>query len=66
MTVSYFLIHVHGTCITYFILMLTGVLGALDPYKHKVNLGQIEMSRDSGAVLSEYKVDEDSEQGNGQ
>jgi FKBP12-rapamycin complex-associated protein len=29
-----------------------GLLGALDPYKHKVHLGQIDMKGDSGAVLS--------------
>ena len=43
---------------------MLGVLGALDPYKHKVHLGQINMSSDSGAVLSmsETKPDADSAQ----
>jgi len=42
-----------------------GVLGALDPYKHKVHLGQIRsMQGDSGAVLSmsETKPDTDTSQ----
>ncbi|ELU01654.1 hypothetical protein CAPTEDRAFT_155489 [Capitella teleta] len=33
-------------------IRVLGLLGALDPYKHKVHLGQIDMSGDSGAVLS--------------
>ena len=50
--------------IIYYVLVLsTGFLGALDPYKHRVNLGQIEMSRDSGNVLSESKAEVDPEQG---
>ena len=41
-----------------------GLLGALDPYKHKVNLGQINMSSHSGAVLSmsEPKANQDADQ----
>lgn len=32
---------------------MLGLLGALDPYKHKVFLGHIDSSGDSGAVLSQ-------------
>ena len=42
---------------------MLGLLGALDPYKHKVNLGQISMVGDSGAVLSESKAEEETGQG---
>ena len=45
------------------VFLCVGLLGALDPYKHKVNLGQIERMRDAGAVLSEYKMEEDNDQG---
>ena len=31
---------------------MLGLLGALDPYKHKLNLGQIDKTGDTGAVLS--------------
>jgi len=38
-----------------------GLLGALDPYKHKVNIGMIDQSRDASAVsLSESKSSQDS------
>jgi len=42
-----------------------GLLGALDPYKHKISLGQIDTQSDSGAVLSmsETKPGQDSELG---
>lgn len=33
-------------------LRVLGLLGALDPYKHKMNLGQIDHCGDSGVVLS--------------
>ncbi|XP_013416422.1 serine/threonine-protein kinase mTOR-like [Lingula anatina] len=33
-------------------IRVLGLLGALDPYKHKVNLGVIDRSSDAGAVLS--------------
>ena len=42
---------------------MLGFLGALDPYKHKVNRGQIDMMGDSGAVLSESKAEEESNLG---
>ncbi len=32
---------------------MLGLLGALDPYKHKVFLGQIDSQTDAGAVLSQ-------------
>lgn len=31
---------------------MLGLLGALDPYKHKMNLGQIDTQVDSTALLS--------------
>ena len=33
-------------------IRVLGLLGALDPYKHKINLGVIDRSSDAGAVLS--------------
>lgn len=40
---------------------MLGLLGALDPYKHKVNIGMIDQSRDASAVsLSESKSSQDS------
>ncbi|KAL7976198.1 hypothetical protein Chor_008295 [Crotalus horridus] len=42
-------------------IRVLGLLGALDPYKHKVNIGMIDQSRDSSAVsLSESKSSQDS------
>ncbi len=34
-------------------IRVLGLLGALDPYKHKVFLGQIDSQTDAGAVLSQ-------------
>ena len=34
-------------------IRVLGLLGALDPYKHKVFLGQIDSSSNAGAVLSQ-------------
>lgn len=40
---------------------MLGLLGALDPYKHKVNIGMIDQSRDASALsLSESKTNQDS------
>jgi len=44
-------------------IRVLGVLGALDPYKHKLHLGQIKMGSDSGAVLSMSETKPDSETG---
>jgi len=33
-------------------IRVLGLLGALDPYKHKMNLGQIDSQVDSTALLS--------------
>uniref|UniRef100_H3B8U3 Serine/threonine-protein kinase TOR n=1 Tax=Latimeria chalumnae TaxID=7897 RepID=H3B8U3_LATCH len=42
-------------------IRVLGLLGALDPYKHKVNIGMIDQSRDASAVsLSESKSNQDS------
>ncbi|KAM4652055.1 serine/threonine-protein kinase mTOR [Discoglossus pictus] len=42
-------------------IRVLGLLGALDPYKHKVNIGMIDQSRDASALsLSESKVNQDS------
>lgn len=45
---------------------MLGLLGALDPYKHKIHLGQIDMSGDSGAVLSMSESKTVSEAGGGE
>lgn len=51
---------VHADCHKQAIRVL-GLLGALDPYKHKVNIGMIDQSRDASAVsLSESKSSQDS------
>ncbi|XP_064642053.1 serine/threonine-protein kinase mTOR-like isoform X1 [Lineus longissimus] len=46
-------------------MKVLGLLGALDPYKHKINLGVIDKSSDAGAVLSmsETKSNQDSSGG---
>ncbi|XP_028613619.1 serine/threonine-protein kinase mTOR [Grammomys surdaster] len=42
-------------------IRVLGLLGALDPYKHKVNIGMIDQSRDASAVsLSESKSSQES------
>ncbi|CAJ0932770.1 unnamed protein product [Ranitomeya imitator] len=42
-------------------IRVLGLLGALDPYKHKVNIGMIDQSRDASALsLSESKTNPDS------
>ncbi|XP_072012517.1 serine/threonine-protein kinase mTOR isoform X7 [Engystomops pustulosus] len=42
-------------------IRVLGLLGALDPYKHKVNIGMIDQSRDASALsLSESKTNQDS------
>ncbi|KAM9299260.1 serine/threonine-protein kinase mTOR [Gastrophryne carolinensis] len=42
-------------------IRVLGLLGALDPYKHKVNIGMIDQSRDASALsLSESKANQDS------
>jgi len=45
-------------------IRVLGLLGALDPWKHKVHLGQIDSAGDSGAVLSQSdtKTEQDSAQ----
>ncbi|MEQ2184902.1 hypothetical protein GOODEAATRI_012712 [Goodea atripinnis] len=46
-------------------IRVLGLLGALDPYKHKVNIGMIDQSRDASAVsLSESKSNQDSGRSN--
>lgn len=47
--------------LSYQAIRVLGLLGALDPYKHKVNIGMIDQSRDASAVsLSESKSSQDS------
>ena len=46
-------------------MRVLGLLGALDPYKHKVNIGQIDMVGDAGAVLSMFETKADDESGQG-
>ncbi|KAM8927600.1 serine/threonine-protein kinase mTOR [Pelodytes ibericus] len=42
-------------------IRVLGLLGALDPYKHKVNIGMIDQSRDASALsMSESKGNQDS------
>ncbi|XP_063292058.1 serine/threonine-protein kinase mTOR [Pelobates fuscus] len=42
-------------------IRVLGLLGALDPYKHKVNIGMIDQSRDASALsMSESKANQDS------
>ncbi|XP_053307789.1 serine/threonine-protein kinase mTOR isoform X5 [Spea bombifrons] len=42
-------------------IRVLGLLGALDPYKHKVNIGMIDQSRDASALsMSESKGSQDS------
>ncbi|XP_053547426.1 serine/threonine-protein kinase mTOR isoform X7 [Bombina bombina] len=42
-------------------IRVLGLLGALDPYKHKVNIGMIDQSREASALsLSESKSNQDS------
>lgn len=42
-------------------IRVLGLLGALDPYKHKVNIGMIDQSRDASALsMSESKGGQDS------
>ncbi|XP_072283025.1 serine/threonine-protein kinase mTOR isoform X8 [Pyxicephalus adspersus] len=42
-------------------IRVLGLLGALDPYKHKVNIGMIDQSREASALsLSESKANQDS------
>ncbi|XP_040182261.1 serine/threonine-protein kinase mTOR isoform X3 [Rana temporaria] len=42
-------------------IRVLGLLGALDPYKHKVNIGMIDQSRDASALsMSETKTNPDS------
>ncbi|MEE6485217.1 hypothetical protein FKM82_014211 [Ascaphus truei] len=42
-------------------IRVLGLLGALDPYKHKVNIGMIDQSRDASALsMSESKSSQDS------
>lgn len=36
-------------------ISLLGLLGALDPYRHKVNLGKIGGEESAGAVLSMFE-----------
>ena len=49
------------------VVRVLGLLGALDPYKHKIFLGQIDSAISSGAVLSqsesELKLDADGQGG---
>ena len=44
-------------------IRVLGVLGALDPYRHKVHLGQIGVKGDSGAVFSMSETKPDSDMG---
>ncbi|XP_040292611.1 serine/threonine-protein kinase mTOR-like [Bufo bufo] len=45
-------------------IRVLGLLGALDPYKHKVNIGEIDPSLDASALsLSESPADQDSADG---
>jgi len=44
-------------------IRVLGVLGALDPYRHKVHLGEVSLSRDSGAMSEAKPLQETSQQG---
>ena len=44
-------------------IRVLGVLGALDPYRHKVHLGEVSFSRDSGAMSEAKPLQEASQQG---
>ena len=44
-------------------IRVLGVLGALDPYRHKVHLGEVSLSRDSGAMSEAKPLQEASQQG---
>ena len=55
------LVFIHCQHLIFFFqaIRVLGLLGALDPYKHKVFLGQIDSSYDSGAVLSQSDSKQD-------
>lgn len=44
-------------------IRVLGVLGALDPYRHKVHLGEVSLSRDSGAMSEAKPLQEATQQG---
>lgn len=44
---------------------MLGLLGALDPYKHKMNLGQIDTQVDSTALLSMTDIKSEAEASHG-
>jgi len=44
-------------------IRVLGVLGALDPYRHKVHLGEVSLSRDSGAMSEAKPLHEAGQQG---
>ena len=44
-------------------IRVLGVLGALDPYRHKVHLGEVSLSRDSGAMSEAKPLQEAGQQG---
>jgi len=44
-------------------IRVLGVLGALDPYRHKVHLGEVSVSRDSGAMSEAKPLQEAGQQG---
>lgn len=45
---------------------MLGLLGALDPYKHKMNLGQIDTQVDSTALLSMTDLKSEAEASHGE
>lgn len=46
-------------------IRVLGLLGALDPYKHKMNLGQIDSQVDSTALLSMTDLKSEAEASHG-
>ena len=60
----------HTWCVIVSVCMLCvqairvlGVLGALDPYRHKVHLGEVSSSSDSGAMSEAKPLQDASPQG---
>ena len=43
---------------------MLGVLGALDPYRHKVHLGEVSSSSESGAMSEAKPLQDAGPQGN--
>jgi len=44
-------------------IRVLGALGALDPYRHKVHLGEVSLSNDSGAMSEAKPLQDAGQQG---